>query len=317
MVSKTQEPTFFLLKRRLPASETEDMLGRIVRLFEDPLFAYTPESPAKSLTPEIFNQFVASPQHDDSAQLRTKASQDEKLWAKLKGLFSLSSEFAEGGSTLVTSPRITTRRLKQEITYFNALKSVPDVRREILEMCSVGGKVYLIVGTVSVQTATFKSTGFQRSKNKAAVSLPVSAVASAAAASGGVILPISGVDPELGTGHSTSSSWSTQFTTTATGADGEENLCSEEVFAVACREITREWHGLGSDVKMRLKRPQYTGGQHFGEGDESDQEKEEEDEDAELAAAETLRLADSGFNAMNFGADPVVVELKTGCIACM
>jgi hypothetical protein len=46
---------------------------------------------------------------------------------------------------------------------------------------------------------------------------------------------------------------------------------------------------------MRLKRPQYTGGQHFGEGDESDQEEEEEDEDAELAAAETLRLADSGL----------------------
>jgi hypothetical protein len=59
------------------------------------------------------------------------------------------------------------------------------------------------------------------------------------------------------------------------------------------------------------------GGQHFGEGDESDQEGDEENEDAELAAAETLRLPDSGFNAMNFGADPVVVELKTGCIACM
>ena len=78
------------------------------------------------------------------------------------------------------------------------------MRREILEMCSVGKKIYLIVRTMSVQIATFKSTGFQRSKNKAAVSLPVSVVTSAAAASGGVILPISGVIPELGTGYSTS-----------------------------------------------------------------------------------------------------------------
>jgi hypothetical protein len=316
MATQFQEPTFFILKRRLPSPESIDILGRVVRQFRDPTFEYTPQSPAKSLTPEIFNQFLLSPQYDDSTHFTASASGDERLWGKLKGLFSLSFESVKGGSTIVTSPRITTRRLKQEIEYFKILKSVSEVRSKMLEMCSIGGKVYLIVGTLSIQTAMFKQTGKNHSIIKATGSLPLGAVASAAAASGGIPLPIGAVDAQLGAGRSTSSDWTMEFTATATGPEGDKDEGAEEVFAIACREITRDWHGLGTDVKMRVKGPEYRGGQHFGEGDQSDSDQEEDSEEAEITAAENLRLADSWFRAVESGTESAVFEFKSGFIDC-
>jgi hypothetical protein len=176
---------------------------------------------------------------------------------KAQGPFSLSSEFVEGGSTIVTSLRITTRRLKLEVDYFKSLKSVSEVRRKTLEMCSVGEKVYLIVGTMSIQTAMFKQTVIKRSNTAVAGSLPVGAVAIAAAASGGITLPVGAANAELGAERSSSADWTMKFTATTTGSEGEKDGGAEEVFAIACKEITRDWHGLGTDVKMRVKRPEY------------------------------------------------------------
>jgi hypothetical protein len=141
-------------------------------------------------------------QHDDGAYFKAKASRDDKLWAKMKGLLSLSSNSAEGGITEITSTRITTRRLKLESDYFNALKGVPEARRKMLDMCPVGGKTYLIVGTMSIQTATFKSTGTQRHCSSISSALPISAAAGAA----GVPLLLSRVlDPQVGVQISNSS----------------------------------------------------------------------------------------------------------------
>jgi hypothetical protein len=215
------EPTFYLLKRRLPASESAHLLGRVVQEYQDPTFDYTPEEPSKSLTPETFNEFLLGVQHEKSAHITSRASQDAKLWARLKGLLLMSSSSAAGGSTEVTSPEITTRRIKRETDYFKALKMVPEVRRKVLEMCPLGGKVYLIVGTMSIQTAEFKLTGNRHNNATIAGTLPVGGVASAAAASGGVPLLTGTANAQVG-GQQTNSVDSTmEFSVDSTDPDEE------------------------------------------------------------------------------------------------
>ena len=83
------------------------------------------------------------------------------------------------------------------------------------------------------------------------------------------------------------------FSATAVGEDGEADEAAEEVFAIACKEVTRDWQGFGNDVKMKAKRPEYRGGQHFGQDDDSDSDVESgDDEGAETLAAQGLSLAD-------------------------
>ncbi|KAG7284485.1 hypothetical protein NEMBOFW57_010860 [Staphylotrichum longicolle] len=185
MAPATYEPTFYLLKHRLPASESTNLLGRIIRRYQDPTLDYTPESPSTTLP--SFPTFLLPAQHADHARLTAQTTHSTS--AHFKFLTSFSTTSSTTGTTTVTPPRITTRRLKREADYFAALKAVPEVRRKVLDMCPVSDKVYLVVGTMSVQAGTFSSTSLTQRGRGGGVEVPLALAAGAAALGVGVPLP--------------------------------------------------------------------------------------------------------------------------------
>jgi hypothetical protein len=174
-------------------------------------------------------------------------------------------------------------------------------------MCPVSDKVYLVVGTMSVQSARFDHSTIQTHERSTGVALPLAIAASAAAMSFGAPLgPCAEVIPDAEAGVSrASSSVSTASFSTAAG-DGDE----EEVFAVACKVISRTWHGLGKDVGVRERQPEYRGGRHFGHHDgirmeadnvgDSDESNDgsEVDEEIEADIARELRMVDEGLGGL-------------------
>ncbi|KAE9378276.1 hypothetical protein N431DRAFT_435432, partial [Stipitochalara longipes BDJ] len=290
MSSHSYEPKFFLLKRRLPASESAHLLGRVVQRYQDPTIDYTPNSPSESVTAEVFKSFLLGVQYDTDAILKAQASRNDGIRAKLSGLLSFATTSVEGGTTTVESPRIITRRLKREKIYFEALKAIPEVRREILDMCPVGHKVYLIVGTMSAQKAKFEHNVTQSKSTSVSGSLkpPLNVALSVGAPHANIITA-----PEASSKYSDSSEWAMKFSSNAAGEDGGSSD-AEEVFAVACKEISRGWGGLGHDVKLKIKSPEYRGGQHYGTEEETDSDREDEaDEAKEALAAEGLSLLET------------------------
>jgi hypothetical protein len=304
MAPQSFEPTFFLLKRRLPPSESANLLGRVIRRYQDPTLDYTPESPSQTLSgvESGFSQYLVGVQYDDSARFVAQGIHGRTRWVGFLGV--LSSSTATGGSTTVTSPRIITRRLKLEGEYFNALKSVPAIRRKMLDMCPVNDKVYLVVGTMSAQTATFNRTASQSRVKTISASLPLGFATGAAAMSVGVPLPPGAEtlvpDAEAGVAREDAFAWAASFSTGAVADDGSPLEDGEEVFAVACKVITRSWKALGKDVKVRAAQPEYRGGQHFGEGedgsdpDDGSGDEAGADEQTEAAIAQGLALTDDG-----------------------
>ncbi|KAK4186667.1 hypothetical protein QBC35DRAFT_500641 [Podospora australis] len=286
------EPTFFLLKRRLPPSESANLLGRVIRRYQDPTLAYSPESPAKALTADVYEKFLLEPQHDDFAVLTARQTSDKTRFFKFLG--TLSSSEASAASTTITSPRIITRRLKNEGVYFEKLKGVPETRRKLLEMCPVGDKVYLVVGTMSISSAQFSMDSYQQKSKTLGVQIPVGMIASAAVAAGtGIPLPPGvaaefipdaegGVKRDEGRGY---------------GASFSVESEKEEVFAIAVKVIRRTWKGLGGELKVGTRQPEYRGGQHFAEIDDADSESERDDEAEDEEAME--EIAAQGLEMMD------------------
>ena len=289
MSPHSYQPKFFLLKRRLPASESAHLLGRVVQRYQDPTVDFTPNSPAETLTAEIFQSFLLGVQYDTDAILKAQASRNDGIRTKLSGLVSLSTTSVEGGSTIVESPCIIARRLKREKAYFEALKAIPKVRREVLDMCPVGHKVYLIVGIMSAQSAKFERKMTQSKSTSVSASLkpPLSVALSVGAPHANGITA-----PEASSSFSDSSEWAMKFSSAAVGEAGS-SVEAEEVFAVACKEISCGWGGIGHDVKLKVKSPEYRGGQHYGTEEESDASDEDEaDEEKEALAAQGLSLVE-------------------------
>lgn len=295
MAPASYEPTFYLLKHRLPASESTNLLGRIIRRYQDPTLDYTPESPSTTLP--SFPTFLLPAQHADHARLTAQTTHSAS--AHFKFLTSFSTTSSTTGTTTVTAPRITTRRLKREADYFAALKAVPEVRRKVLDMCPVSDKVYLVVGTMSVQAGTFSSTSLTQRGRGGGVEVPLALAAGAAALGVGVPLPgglLGEVLPEVDVGVERVGEVRTGAVFSTGGEDGEE------VFAVACKVVRRSWMGVGRDVRVGGRQPEYRGGQHFGAGGEdSDDEwsdgEEELGEEQEAVLAQGLYLEDESGDA--------------------
>ncbi|KAL2135252.1 hypothetical protein VTI74DRAFT_9237 [Chaetomium olivicolor] len=262
------EPTFYLLKHRLPPSESTNLLGRIIRRYQDPTLDYTPDCPSTALSPpENFSRFLLPAQHSTDAHLTACTTASSSRY--LKFLARLFSSGATSASTTIASPRVTTRRLKLE--------------RDTLALT-------------------------QRGK-EAGVALPLGMAAGVAGLAGGVPLPGVGAevmpDLEAGVGRTSSSASMGTFSTSADG-DGEGR---EEVFAIACKVITRTWKGIGRDVRVRCRQPEYRGGQHFGDDGRSDSDEEDSEKELELteedeaALAEGFEMVDGDFEG--FGSEEV------------
>jgi len=290
-MSSDQAPRFFLLKHRLSKAESDDILGRVVKSFPDPTFDYTPVSQETS---SIIEKYILDPQYDDSAALQAKASQDERFSVRIKNLLTLSTNSGYGGITTIKSPRVVVRRLKLERDYFNELKALPAVRSKILDMCPMNSRTaYLVVGTMSIKTAEFKQTGETHKNTTLDGSLPLLQIA--ATASG---VPLVGSTGSVGVGaeNLASAKWTRTFKTPDNAGGGEE------VFAISYKEVSRDWLGLGSDVRMKAKQVEYRGGQHFGSDDDVDSDEAEDDDEAENAAVEGVQLSDGDL--LNTVTDP-------------
>ncbi|KAH7124996.1 hypothetical protein B0J13DRAFT_647101 [Dactylonectria estremocensis] len=306
MAPQSQELKFYLLKDPLAPGDGVHMLGCVVEQFLNPTRNFTPPSPVTTLTPDVFGAFLLEPHFEYDAHITTTASKDGSFWAKVKGVFSAAADAAVGGSSETTSPCLVVRRLKREPSYFNALKAIPEVRSELLSMCPVGGKVYLIVGTMGYRTATVKQAGNQSVRGTLAGTLPTG---THSAATIGVPLAVGEGGIEIGAERTSSSAWTKDYELKASEADGGE--AGEHVFALACREVTRDWIGLGMDIKMRTKQPEYRGGQHYGAGDESDSNEDGDNDEAENMAAQGLYLVDSASEVSQWEAESTVFKFAS------
>ena len=98
---------------------------------------------------------------------------------------------------------------------------------------------------------------------------------------------------------------------TAMGADGEADEGAEEVLAISCKAVTRDWQGYGSDFKMQKKHLEYRGGQHFRSNDDSDSDEESED-DAEVKLLAARNLSLSEIRAELFEKESVILNPVPG-----
>lgn len=298
MAPTTQEPIFVLLKCR----ESTDILGRVIRDYEDPSFNSTPASPREALTATglAFSDFLLDPQYDYDVRLTAHATQSSSQ--HLKFLTHVTRSTTSGGTTTVISPRVTTRRLKSGADYFSALKSLPKVRRKLLEMCTFRSPAYLVVGTMSAASASIQRTTYTQGARGGGVAAPLALAASAATAVAGMPLPVPREllpDAEAGMNRAHSAVTTAAFRIgegegeAAAAAGGEEE--EEEVFAIACKVVRRSLASLGTDVRVQEAQPLYDGAHHFGEEEGDDLARlEEEDlgEEEEALLAEGLELED-------------------------
>ncbi|WKT53635.1 hypothetical protein QSH57_004219 [Fusarium oxysporum f. sp. vasinfectum] len=290
MAPETSKLKFLALETPLPVSESANLLGRVVQRYDNLFLGFTPESPAKTLTQEQFARFVVV-QHIDDARLTAQVSSLSSGFANVFARASASTTAT--GTTTVTAPRVTTRQLRSPVDYFNALKADPVVRRELLKLCPVNDTVYLVVGTMSARSASFEHTMLRGYSTSGGVMLPLGAVAGAAALAAGMPL----VDPNLGGAmpdleaevkRERLAGGAKTFTMhPSTDDDGGQ------VFAVAYAVVRRTWRGLGKDVRVRTRQPEYSGGVHFGSDDSDDSEDEDgPDNETELCEADEAALAE-------------------------
>lgn len=151
-------------------------------------------------------------------------------------------------------------------------------------MCPINETVYLVVGSMRARGATFERSTRAGRNTGGGTRLPVGAVAGVPVVMGGVV-----PDLEAGLEQSRLAGVTVSFTT-----EDED----EQVFAVACRVIKRTWRGLGKDMRVGTRQPEYHGGLHFGSDIDSDDSEDEEgfggetglSEADEIALAEELEL---------------------------
>jgi len=292
MAPETGPLKFLALKTPLSPSESANLLGRVVLSYNDLHHGHTPESPAATLTPTQFARFV-DVRHSDDATFTAHASASSSGF--LDVFARASAATTATGNVTVTAPRVTTRQLRPQVDYFAALKADPTVRDKLLEMCPVNDTVYLIVGTMSAQYARFERTTLSGRNTNGGVTLPIGALASAATIAAGVpiVTPelLGGTIPDLKAGikrERLEGGTATFIMPPSEEGDGEQ------VFAVACRVVKRTWRGLGKEVRVRPRQPEYSGGLHFGSNDSDDSENEDSSDDEteadKIALAEGLEL---------------------------
>jgi hypothetical protein len=269
------EPTFFVLKRRLPATETPHMLGRLVAHFYSPLDNCTPESPRKLLPGLISSSEYFTDERD--ANLILKDMKDNSLRARLEGLLSVSHTSSSSGQLRLQSTLVRTWRLKNYRDVSLEILNTDEVRQKLPKLVPIGGKAYFITGIMTCVNAEIKHGGDNITTNNAEIRLPVAAIAAAAAGA-----PITTNLGSIALGHDQAHKGNWVFEATGKG---------EEVFAVEYRLVKRDWVGFGK-VGVREADLRRMPGLKFGGG-------EEEIEDS--APEEKVVITDEGLNSKNAG----------------
>lgn len=289
------EPLFYILKYRLPASETQNLLGRFVKHFNSPLDVYTPEKPA-----EIFDSLPVVQTTIKDAHLFIQSANDKTLKIVLQNLLSFGKASSGRQELNLGSSRIKTWRLRQREDVFKALIANDAVKRKVLEYLPVGGKLYMIVGMMTCEHAHIK--GFGQSGNKVSSSGTVPVSQMAALVSGvPVSIPVGNI--EVQTETLSSADWS--LSGKAQGA---------EVFAVEYRIVKRPFVGFGKSLSLAKKNPHFNTGLTYGVSDDEDEESDSDGDD-NGGDGSYLTLVDEGLTPSEVSMEPGVIariDIATG-----
>ena len=291
--SMAKEPTYFLLKRRLPASV--DLLGRITDSFQDPTGgSYTPEHPSSLIGAEEILETK-----ETKFELNAKSTQHQSRGARLCELLQSQKSTSSDSSLYVDSPQVTSRHLTQYRKVFERLKNVDEIRDELQDVLPVGGQAYMIVGTMSINNALAERHGHASRELDMDASLPTVDTLTG--------IPTGTDISSVGTSASKKSSnhWTLNSRT-----DGWET------FAVQYRVIKRSWGGFGKRAIFTNREPEYQGNLTYGNNDatigegygfmEAEEDEDSQDDEADVVAEiseEVISLEDA---PMDRGKAPIL-----------
>lgn len=315
-MSSSHQPTYYLLKERIPASETPTLLGRIVRNFHDPLAICTPW-PFEHVPASTLEQFVSSPQIEQATTIILAGSKSTRLSTALNGILSTDRSRNAESETRIEAAQIVTERLKREDEFYDFIRNIPKVRERMNSVCpqGPGSKAYMIVGVKSFNRAKVMTSSVNNtsSGNAGAITFP-----------GGFVRQTSLIETNGVVRSDTSEirvhaygSVSTSVEATVIAAGKPQIDGPREAFAISYRIISRSWTGRG--FVFRGKNPEYRGGlflhpgslvdcSNSGDDDDDDDDVFEEEEDGfDVVMGDYLSL-DVGM----FGGREPVWEKETG-----
>jgi hypothetical protein len=185
----TDIPVFYMLnpERLLPADSVDTWLGRIVKNYNEPDGHFTPQDP---------QPFVLSPKAEttiDDVTTLLQASSHSSIGARLGKIVTGSYSHGSGGKIDFSTSCIRSVRLQNHGKIFDALKQDPEVKRDLAEMLTPGGKpAFMIVAVLIWTDSRFTNTRALTEGSSASTRLPVGIISTAAMG-----VPIVGADPEV------------------------------------------------------------------------------------------------------------------------
>ena len=294
MAPSANEPTYYILKRRIPSNQ--DWLGRIVQYFQDPTASYTPSQAISSILPSDILTTTESDFH-----LKLSRTKDSVLRTRLNRLLAIENSLSRHDDLVLDTPLLTHRRLTNFSKVFEHTKGNPEVTKDLQDMLPLGRTAYMIVGLVEIETACIqRSTNATKSLDNG-VTLPVVDLALAAAS---VPVSLNGIgDIELQCGKKNSYSSETSSISR-----------SKEIIAFEYRLIRRNFGGLGRQLVYRDSIPKIRAGLTFGAGDEEDESEDDDEEEEEAANLEILDKPLSTFSIGYSDAKRLVYDAGTGLL---
>jgi len=265
----TQEPRFYFLKPPgLPATEKDNLLGRVVKNYANPAADYAPNG-----SPQALISFPAPPISSGLTTVQVVLSSTSETTATglLTSLATITRRRRDDADVSFASEGIEIVRLQQHEDTYDLLRAVPAVQQKLAKMIRVGGKAYLIVGLLIWRDSAFSTSSGSGKSTTTSLTLPVDAAL--AATTGGIPVPIGPVGGNFGDSKSTSST----ISATASG---------EQIIGIEYRLIKRDLFGFGSNTKMSSANVRYEGGKFYGttkndkEGTDEDEDEDEDEEES-------------------------------------
>lgn len=144
------EPTYYVLKRRIPS--TEDWLGRIVQHYQDPTASFVSPSVESGEASASPTKILTTTETD--FHLNVHASKESSIKAQLTQLLKIGNTTTISDVLELSTPRITYRWLASYSDVFDQVRAQPGIAKRLLKMVPVGHKAYMIVGLVQIEAGS-------------------------------------------------------------------------------------------------------------------------------------------------------------------
>lgn len=158
MALGTETPSYVVISRPLSGKEADPRrwLGRLVRTLNRPTDEYVPEY-EHNLLP-IIGRYLRDELDDADANTFVRGVQDEGLRTRLINMFGSEKTSDTEGTVHIATPRIATLTLQQHQRVFNVLMEDETSRKQVKDMLSSLGTLFMIVGVKVVYDATVNPT---------------------------------------------------------------------------------------------------------------------------------------------------------------